>query len=106
MISLDNGLNLDYVGAVVLMLVRPQKYRENRLHQSAEASFPKVQWNYFVFQPLAIERRTDFSLGCYELCYNTPELQAQLDVYLPGKPAFDFLYGSKEKAYQNELSVI
>lgn len=96
MISLDNGLNLDCAGVVVLMSIRPQKYRGSRLHQSAKAGFPEVQWNYFGFQPP----------GCYELCCSTPELQAELDVYLPGKPAFDFIYGSKEKAYQNELSVI
>lgn len=51
-ISSDNGLNLDFVGVVVLMLVSPQKYRGSLLNQSAEAIFLKIREIVLFFKPL------------------------------------------------------
>lgn len=51
-ISLDNELNLDFVGVVILMLISPQKYRRSLLNQSTEAVFLKIQEIVLFFKPL------------------------------------------------------
>lgn len=110
-ISAGSRLHLDLGGSVVLVLVRPQKYRGSLLTNPLKLFFLRYK-KLFCLSSLYRGKENWFLPGCYELYCNTPETRAGLDVYLPGKPAFDFLkprcshvvYGSQKKGISKRIS--
>lgn len=110
-VSSGSRLHLDLGGSVVLVLVRPQKYRGSLLTNPLKLFFLRYKKLFCLSNPYR-GKENWFLPGCYELYCNTPETRAGLDVYLPGKPAFDFLkprcshvvYGSQKKGISKRIS--